>query len=94
MHDDRSFDPDQPSATKAAEPSGSASEGNPGRALLAVGVSVALIVLLWTLRGTGPIALILLPPLALYVANVYLGGGLNESPIGGIERIRRWRSGR
>lgn len=64
-------------------------ERSPVRALLAVGVSVALIGLLWTVRGAGPLSLILIPLMAIYVVNVYLGGGLNDSPLAGIDRIRR-----
>ncbi len=94
MHDNRSSHPADPATSAATGRSGATPEGHPGRALLAVGVSVALIGLLWTVRGAGPLALILLPILALYVANVHLGGGLNESPLSGIDRIRQWRSRR
>jgi hypothetical protein len=66
---------------------------SPGRAMVAAGAGAVLLVL-WTLRGAGAIALIVLPVLVLYVANVYLGGGLNQSPLAGIDRIRQWRSQR
>ena len=65
-------------------------ERNPGRAVLAVGVSVVLVALVWTLKGWGWLALILMPVMAVYVLNVYLGGGLNEAPVTGIGRIRTW----
>jgi hypothetical protein len=63
---------------------------SPGRAVLAVGVSVLVIMLVWMIKGAGALALIMIPVLAVYVLNVYLGGGLNDSPISGIDRIRTW----
>jgi hypothetical protein len=65
-------------------------ERNPGRAVLAVGISVVLLALVATLKHWGWLALLLLPIMAVYVLNVYLGGGLNEAPITGIGRIRTW----
>lgn len=61
---------------------------SPTRALIAVGVSVALLVLVWSIRAAGAWTLLLVPVLALYVVNVYYGGGLNDSPIDGIQRFR------
>lgn len=99
MHDNGSPDPADPAAADAAwagraRPSAhptsrAVSDRSPGRALLAVGVSVLLVGLLWTVRGAGPFSLVLIPLMAIYIVNVYLGGGLNDSPLAGIDRIRR-----
>ena len=62
-------------------------ERSPLKALAAVGTAILLIVLCWQFK-IGAWALLLLPVMAVYVANVYLGGGLNDPPIDGIRRIR------
>ncbi len=61
---------------------------SPTRALIAVGVGVVLLVLVWSVRAAGAWSLLLVPILALYVVNVYYGGGLNDSPLDGIQRYR------
>ncbi len=105
MHDNGSPDPADPAAADAAWVGGrdrvnalpastGVSQRSPGRALLAAGVGVVLVGLLWTVRGVGPLSLILIPLTAIHIANVYLGGGLNDSPLAGIDRIRHLRAQR
>jgi hypothetical protein len=59
----------------------------PLKALAAMGSAILLIVVFWQFK-VGAWALLFLPVMALYVANVYLGGGLNDPPLDGIRRIR------
>lgn len=53
----------------------------------AVVLSIIMMVLGWI--WWGPAVLILLPVLAMYISNVMLGGGLNDSPL---DFIDRWRN--
>lgn len=55
--------------------------------LIAVIVSVVLVVLAW--MSAGPWALILIPLLGTYVANVFLGGGLDDSPLDVFSRLKK-----
>ena len=64
---------------------------SPVPAIVAGALSVAFIVVFWSLR-IGPYALVFTPLLALWVANVHLGGRLNDSPLDGVRRIRTARS--
>lgn len=53
----------------------------------AVVLSIVIMILGWIWWGPG--VLILLPLLAIYIGNVMLGGGLNDSPL---DFIDRWRN--
>ena len=61
------------------------------RPAAAIAAAVLLITLTWSFR-IGAWALLLIPVMALYVVNVHLGGGLNDSPLDGIARLRNRRS--